>query len=508
MKSDQGKSKNIWEDLNKDLDNPFSGDLQNGIWGQVSPQPGGVWKEARDETVLVSRNKENQPGIWKDSMDETLLIQRGQQENVWDQVGTHIEDTLMQEEKIGIWDEIEDETLMVARTKDVLWQSPKIRDTGKFKPMRAVGWALKQLETAKGETYWVLKNLRKDAYLRLTEQQVYLWNSMDGSHTVQDLAVCMFLEYKTLSVDSLISFVEQLHVNGFLVSEKVDVYKSVGQRLSRYSPKYWLQRIGQFFLQSEFSLKGIDQFYSAMYKLGGRLLFTRPVMILITLVSLAGLPAFIYITLQGEYSFLQGAGDSLGMGLIGLLITQTIAIFTHESAHALTTKHFGRKVKRGGVGLYMGMLVFFMDTTDIWMEPRKPRLAVTWAGPFSGFFLGSIASLALLIIPTSTLTGMAYQFATLCYFMSIINLNPLLKLDGYFLLMDWMEIPMLRERSFSFIRKELWPKLTKRDKFSSEERVFTIFGILAAVWTVIFVIMMVKLYGVKLLNFLLESLSG
>jgi putative peptide zinc metalloprotease protein len=504
MKSDQGKSKNIWEDLNKNLDNPFSGDLQNGIWGQVSPQPGGVWKEARDETVLVSRNKENQPGIWKDSMDETLLIQRGQQENVWDQVGTHIEDTPMQEEKIGIWDEIEDETLMVARTKDVLWQSPKIRDIGKIKPMRAVGWALKQLETAKGETYWVLKNLRKDVYLRLTEQQVYLWNSMDGSHTVQDLAVCMFLEYKTLSIDSLMSFVEQLRVNGFLVSEKVDVYKSVGQRLSRYSLKYWLKRIGQFLLQSEFSIKGIDKFYGTVYKLGGRLLFTPPTLLLITLATIAGIPAFIYVTLQGEYSFLQGSSDSFGMGVIGILLTQTIAIFTHESAHALTTKHYGRTVKRGGAGLYMGLLTFFMDTTDIWMEPRKPRLAVTWAGPFSGFILGSLASLILMVVSTSTWAGIAYQFATLCYGMSAINLNPLLKLDGYYLLMDWLEMPMLRERSFNFIRQKLWPKLAKREKFSSEERVFTIFGILSAAWTVFFVGLIVQLYGAKIFNFFLS----
>jgi hypothetical protein len=371
----------------------------------------------------------------------------------------------------------------------------------RFKPMRAVGWAIKQLETAKGETYWVLKNLRKDAYLRLTEQQVFLWNQMDGAHSVQDMAVSMFLKYKTLSVEGLMRFVEQLYANGFLVSEKVDVYQNVGKRMSRRHPIYWLKQLGQFLMQSEFSLKGIDKFYSTIYKLGGRLLFTQLALFLITLMTIAGIPAFIYITLQGEYSFLQGSSASIGVGALGILLTQAIAIFTHESAHALTTKHYGRTVKRGGVGLYLGFLIFFMDTTDIWMEPRKPRLAVTWAGPFSGFILGSLASLILMVVPTSTWAGFAYQFATLCYGMSAINLNPLIKLDGYYLLMDWLEMPMLRERSFTFLRQKLLPKLSKREKFSSEEKVFTIFGILSATWTVFFLGSLIQLYGAKVINF-------
>jgi putative peptide zinc metalloprotease protein len=113
--------------------------------------------------------------------------------------------------------------------------------------------------------------------------------------------------------------------------------------------------------------------------------FARPVVILLWAVSLAGLPAFFYVTRRGDLSVLQGASGTIGWGLVGLLAAQVFAVFAHESAHALTTKHYGRTIRRGGVGLYFGMVTFFMDTTDIWMEPRGPRLAVTWAGPFSGY---------------------------------------------------------------------------------------------------------------------------
>jgi putative peptide zinc metalloprotease protein len=192
-----------------------------------------------------------------------------------------------------------------------------------------------------------------------------------------------------------------------------------------------------------------------------------------------------------------------------MLIVQSIVIFIHESAHALTTKRYGRTLRGGGVGLYFVMPAFFMDTTDIWMEPRGPRLAVTWAGPYSGFILGSATSLILLLVnPESILFTPLYQFAAFSYFGSFVNLNPLLKLDGYYLLMDLLEIPRLRERSISFVRKELWSKLARREKFSREERIFTVFGVLALSWTVFFIFLTARLYGRSLINWISSILLG
>jgi hypothetical protein len=186
---------------------------------------------------------------------------------------------------------------------------------------------------------------------------------------------------------------------------------------------------------------------------------------------------------------------------------EIFAMFAHESAHALTTKHYKRHVRRGGAGLYYGMVTFFMDTTDIWMEPRKPRLAVTWAGPFSGFFLGGLASLALLINPAKPWSGLAYQFASFCYLVSILNLNPLLKLDGYYMLMDWLEMPMLRERALRFCQKGLWRKITHKERFSKEEKIYAIFGALAFSYTGFVLFWLGKFLGEIVFNFF-QKLMG
>lgn len=497
----------VWDHMAADLQEPSSPEARPGVWAQVSVQPGGLWSEARDETLVLTREK-GREDLWQAADEETLILGRGLTESLWEATGDLMDETLiLGKEQTALWDKLEDETLLIAQPEEEVWTAPKIRDVSNYRPVRALGWAFKKLETAKGEPYWILKNLRQGTYLRLNEQQVYLWNLMDGSHSVQDIAVANFIKYQTLSFEGLLGFLDQLHAKGFLVSEGVNVYQAAGMQLWRRSLDYWGKRLLDLLLNLELSIKAVDPFYSALYRLGGWVLFTRPVVLLIWLVSLAGLPAFFYVTQQGRLSLVQGASSSLGVGLAGLLMAEIFAVLVHESAHALTTKHYGRTVRRGGVGLYFGVVTFFMETTDIWMEPRGPRLAVTWAGPLSGFFLGGLASLALLVSPATPWAGVAYQFASFCYGISLLNLNPLLKLDGYYILMDWLEMPMLRERALRFVQGELWRKLLRRKPFEKEERVFAIFGLLSLGYTVLIVFSMMQLLGSVVLHFLQDLLG-
>jgi putative peptide zinc metalloprotease protein len=465
----------------------------------MSVLPGGLWSEAKDET-LEGPTVGEWADIWQEAGDETLILDRGLVSSLWAAADDQLEDAPGKEEA-ALWDELDDETLLLVRPPSEVWFSDRVRGAADYRPMRALGWALKELQTSKGQPYWILKNLRQGTYLRLNEQQVYLWKLMDGAHSVQDLAVACFIRFQTLSIEGLQGFLGQLQTKGFLMSSGADVYQAAGVQIWRRTLNYWARRLVAFLLSSELSIKGVDRIYGRLYRLGGRILFTRPVLVLLWLVSLAGLPAFFYVTQQGDLSVLEGGSGTIGWGLAGLLVAQIFAIFAHESAHALTTKHYGRTVRRGGVGLYFGMVTCFMDTTDIWMEPRGPRLAVTWAGPFSGYFLGGLVSLTLLFTPASAGAGLAYQFAGFCYGLSTLNLNPLLKLDGYYLLMDWLEMPMLRERALRFVQRDMWHKVVRKEPLAGEERVFGIFGLLSLVYTAVVVLALARLLGSIVLQF-------
>ncbi len=318
-----------------------------------------------------------------------------------------------------------------------------------------------------------------------------------------------FLEYGSFAFARVAALVEGLKA-GLLLSERpVNVYQRVRGRLLSRRPQYRLARVWQSFLQRQFAISGLDRALSGVYRWVGGLLFARPLLILYLLLTVLGLYAFVQALRGGQYGVVTIAG-SIALGMVGLIVANLFAVLIHEMAHALTVKHYGREVRRGGFMIYFGMPAFFVDTTDIWLEGKRARLAVTWAGPYSGLILGGLASIVLLLWPAFTLNPLLFQFAFLSYLTVFFNLNPLLELDGYYLLMDWLDIPMLRRKSLAFIRGGLWEKVkafrrqtlevSKTSElsvgpkhlfasFSREEKIFTVFGLLSAAWTAYAILM-------------------
>jgi putative peptide zinc metalloprotease protein len=192
---------------------------------------------------------------------------------------------------------------------------------------------------------------------------------------------------------------------------------------------------------------------------------------------------FIRELLTGKYPLLSTVG-SIGLGLILLLMIYYVTTFFHECGHALTCKHYGRKVTKGGLLLYMGSPTFFVDTTDIWMGLKQARILVSLAGPLVTLVLGSLMAVLAGLFPTFSFNEVLFKAALIGYVSALINLNPLLELDGYYILTDWLEIPMLRKKSFAFIRKELPSRLFEEwSNLSREKKIYSVFGIAAAVFT-------------------------
>jgi putative peptide zinc metalloprotease protein len=137
-------------------------------------------------------------------------------------------------------------------------------------------------------------------------------------------------------------------------------------------------------------------------------------------------------------------------------------------------------VKRAGFALYLLAPAFFVDTTDIWLAPPRARIVSAFAGVFSGFVLGGLASLGLALGELGTLAaGLLYEVAFLGYVASAANLLPLLELDGYYILVDLLDLPRLRERSFAFLTRGLPRRLARRGPWTAEERILAAYGLLA-----------------------------
>ncbi len=483
----------LWDQLDEQMQRQKSTSAKGlGLWGQiVVSHAGGIWDQFDEETELL---RDRRKDIWAQAHDETLILPKEGLLPIWVAVLARRDDSgtldmdgtlhMMQADGENVWQRSAEETLVLTRPEESIFaQKIHPRDLTTYRPVRIPGYALKRLTDARGETYWILKNLRTDAYLRLNAEQVFLWEQMDGQATVQDIAVAYMLEYGKLAIMGLLMLLEQLQQKGF-IEPLVNVYGAAEQSIARRRANVLWRRLARGVLNAEFAIEGIDELIARSYRAVGRFLFLPAVQWAMLAVILVGSAVFVgtlFGVVQRDVALLGGAGTLVG--LVTLYALQFVTLLIHEWSHAIATKHYGREVRRGGFLIYMGMPAAFVDTTDIWMEPRRPRIVVSWAGPHSGFFLGGLASLLLLVVPGAFAQGVLYQFAFLTYLTSMMNLNPLLKLDGYYILMDWLEIPRLREKSFAFIAGPLREKLRKREKWSRDEVIFTVFGALAALWT-------------------------
>ncbi|HML23840.1 MAG TPA: hypothetical protein PKD09_19445 [Aggregatilinea sp.] len=509
----------IWDRLDDQLHTTEAAPVEPGLglWGMiVTGTADGLWDKADEETVFLRRDKidRSKHDLWSDADDETIILPKEGMLAIWDAVlaktdalgSVDLEGTLMvmREDVESVWSRSADETLVLSRPGESIFaQQVRSRDLTSFRPRRIQGYALKKLTDTRGDTYWILKNLRTDAYLRLTEEQVFLWEQMDGTATVQDIAVAYMLEYGKLAINSLLVLLDQLQGKGFIES-LVNIYGAADRSVAERRSNVLWRRLARGFVNTELSIGGIDHLVTRSYEMGGRLLFTRIAQWTMLAVIAVGGAAFLGMLLgltDHSLTVFTGGGTGAVIGIITLYVLQFATLLIHEWSHAVTTKHYGREVRRGGFLLYIGMPAAFVDTTDIWMEPRRPRIAVSWAGPHSGFFLGGLASLLVLAGPGPFLASLLSQFALLTYVTSFTNLNPLLKLDGYYILMDWLEIPRLRERSMAFVRGGLLQKLRTREKLVRDEQIFAVFGVLSALWTAIALILSITVAGGHVLSF-------
>jgi len=363
---------------------------------------------------------------------------------------------------------------------NTLWSGRVLSEN--YRPQARKGWALKHLKAEDGGDYFILKNLDQDGYIRLAERDVFIWRLMDGQYSLRDILMAYLQAYHAMGTERLIDLLDELNEKGFL--QNTEPVRPVQPRGAMAIGLSLARRVVGAFHQKQFPVQGADEWITRIYSSFAWRLYTRGGQLALAVTALAGLAAFVTILLRGGHSLFQIEGSTV-LGLVVLALASTISIFLHEMGHALTVKAYNREVRRVGFMIYFGMPVFFVDTSDMWMEPKRPRIQASLAGPYASLLVGSVTSLAMLASPTPLISDLLFKLAAWSYIDAFFNLNPLLELDGYFILMDWLEIPLLRKRSLEFVRHRLWGKLRGGEAFSREEKLFGAFGILSAIWSAV-----------------------
>jgi putative peptide zinc metalloprotease protein len=135
---------------------------------------------------------------------------------------------------------------------------------------------------------------------------------------------------------------------------------------------------------------------------------------------------------------------------------------------------------------------FYCNVNDAWSFPElKARLWVTAAGSWIQFAIAGIAAIVWwAAAPGTFVSDVAFATMLVGGVTAIMsNMNPLIPLDGYFALSDWLEIPNLRQRAFGHLswwlkRHVLRLEMEEPAVSPRERQVFLWYGALAAVYIV------------------------
>jgi putative peptide zinc metalloprotease protein len=173
--------------------------------------------------------------------------------------------------------------------------------------------------------------------------------------------------------------------------------------------------------------------------------------------------------------------------------------FLHESFHGLTCKHFGGSVERMGFSLMYFAPSFFCDVTQIWIYGGKwERIATVIAGIWGDLivcFLGT--AVWWTTTPGMVAHTVAYKVMMVTGIgVSLLNLNPLIKLDGYYIFCELIGQPDFKERTSAYLsawtRKHLFRMPAEVEYVPRRRRpFFLVYAVLSAI------------YGYLLLTFLM-----
>jgi putative peptide zinc metalloprotease protein len=135
----------------------------------------------------------------------------------------------------------------------------------------------------------------------------------------------------------------------------------------------------------------------------------------------------------------------------------------HELAHAHACKHYGGRVPAMGFALVYLLPAFYTDTTEGFVHGTfTQRLTISFAGVWSEMLLYILVTpIWWGTTPGTAVHNAAYFVMILCGFMNVIvNWNPLIKLDGYYMLCDIVGINSLKEDSTEYtaawVKKNIW----------------------------------------------------
>lgn len=118
-------------------------------------------------------------------------------------------------------------------------------------------------------------------------------------------------------------------------------------------------------------------------------------------------------------------------------------LFLHEIGHSASSKKYGVLCKEIGLGLYLIFPVLYTNLGETWKLKKEKRIIINLSGIYFQLIVGVIIGFIAHISNSNLLSFVFYSNTAIILF----NFNPFIKLDGYWVITDLLNIKNLSKLS-------------------------------------------------------------
>ncbi len=183
-------------------------------------------------------------------------------------------------------------------------------------------------------------------------------------------------------------------------------------------------------------------------------LFSKTALIILSVLGVVGL----YLMSRQWGAFVDSLPQfTTPIGALSLGLSLIVLKALHECGHAFAAAQFGCRVPTMGVAFMFLTPMFYTDVSDAWrLSDKTQRIWISAAGVIVELGVAIVATFVWSFLPDGVFRTVAFVLASTAWIMSlVINLNPLMKFDGYYILCDLIGFGNLQPRAFALGRWKL-----------------------------------------------------
>ncbi|HSY03734.1 MAG TPA: HlyD family efflux transporter periplasmic adaptor subunit [Acidobacteriaceae bacterium] len=311
--------------------------------------------------------------------------------------------------------------------------------------------------TDAGEPIIVAMIRGRDSFFRFPPDQWKIIELFDGTRSWEDVAEVYAELYGTrFDPDDLREFTSGLDAINFWYKTPFEKNIALQQKLEegRHKHSHKKSKWGDV-AHMQFSAWDPDKYFNRIYPYL-KWLYSR--WFGMVCLALFGFMIYVFAANWGQiaqdsilfYNFTQKTAADLAEFWILFLILA----FFHESSHGLTCKHYGGQVHAMGFHLIYLTPAFFVDVSEAFVyADRWQRFLIILAGIGVEMIFCALATIVWWGTPPgSPAHDLAYKIMLITgVAVVVVNMNPLIKLDGYYAFSEIIGFSDIKERSTAYL---------------------------------------------------------